>query len=554
MVPQVSSDTAGVLDYPRRLGEDGVFFAFGGGVGKFGTNFTLFHHGLSTVWIDCGAGFANRHTPGMDKSLPNRQLLLGFPPSAIILTHGHEDHIGALPHLTEVIPQGTPIYASPFTTALVVNRLKDRGIDPTRWKFCLVEDNTQFSVGAFRVHTFFMPHSIPQTFSVGIEVDLPLEGTQRIYFTSDFKLKGDEVRHKVSLLKKFAPVDYLFIDSTGALAEGESADERSVGESLAKLIASIKGRIFLTTFSSQIERIRALAKITKDTGRPLGFLGRSIKGHLEAAFQAKEISEALHLRKQPPFSSQNALWVVAGCQADKFSSFTRLTQGMMPKLKLKAGDSLIYSASMIPGNDGPILECLNNAAALGVEVIGLGKEHHVHASGHGKRGDMEKLISYLKPRHIIPVHGDPLHLRSFLKWAQDKKTTVTVTEGHKIYALKDSVRFVESVLDETCLVEGAEIHFEERLYRDRVHLGEAGVCIAVLDKSRMELQNLTYTGVMSQEFQQKMLPQLFNEAAKITASFRGSQKENFEKKFRVGLGRVHEEKLDATPYIQVILI
>ena len=139
MVPQVSADPAGILDYPRRLRRERLYFAFGGGVGKFGTNFTVFHLNGTTLWVDCGSGFANHHTPGMDKNLPNRQPLLGFPPSAIFLTHGHEDHIGAVPHLAEVIPPGTPFYASPFTTALLTNRLKDRAIDPARWKFNLIE-------------------------------------------------------------------------------------------------------------------------------------------------------------------------------------------------------------------------------------------------------------------------------------------------------------------------------------------------------------------------------------------------------------------------------
>ncbi|HRP69733.1 MAG TPA: MBL fold metallo-hydrolase, partial [Turneriella sp.] len=248
LVPQVSPVNAGILDFPARLRPNKLYFAFGGGVGRFGTNFTLFHLNDTTVWVDLGSGFANHHTPGMDKNLPNRQLLLGFPPTAIFLTHGHEDHIGALPHLTEVIPHGTPIYTSPFTKALVVNRLKDRGIDPSIWEFKLIEENTQVKIGNFTVFTFFMPHSIPQCFSVGLEADAAGE-KKRIYFSSDFKLKGGEVRHKVAQIKKFAPVDFLFIDSTGALNEGETVDEKEVDESLERLILKIKGRIFLTTFS-----------------------------------------------------------------------------------------------------------------------------------------------------------------------------------------------------------------------------------------------------------------------------------------------------------------
>lgn len=569
MVPQVSADPAGILDYPRRLRRDRLYFAFGGGVGKFGTNFTVFHlngrpsaipgladpgasvHPGTTIWIDCGSGFANHHTPGMDKNLPNRQLLLGFPPTAIFLTHGHEDHIGAVPHLAEVIPPGTPFYASPFTTALLTNRLKDRSIDPARWQFNLVEQNSEHQIGDLRLFTFFMPHSIPQCFSVGLEAEVQGE-TKRVYFSSDFKLKGTEVRHKVGQIKKFAPVDFLFVDSTGSLHDGETADEKEVDESLEKLILKTKGRIFLTTFSSQVERIKNLVQTAARAGRPIGFLGRSLKAQWEAAFQSKEVGQPLHLMKQPSFTSQNALWLVAGCQADANSSFSRLTHGTMAKIRLKKDDTLIYSASMIPGNEGRIYECLNLAAGEGVHVVGVSGDVRVHASGHGRRGDIEKLIGYLKPRAILPVHGDPLHFTSFLQFISDKKVKVNLTEEHKIYALGDEPEFVESVPDETCLVEPGEVHFEDTIYRERVHLGGQGICIALFAADRFQLNQLSYVGVMSQALTKRIERELFTEAAKIAAEVAGVAEASREKKFRDRLGRIHQDLIGRTPYIKII--
>lgn len=552
-VPQVSADPAGIIDYPRRLKPGRLYFAFGGGVGKFGTNFTVFHLNGSTLWIDVGSGFANHHTPGMEKNLPNRQLLLGFPPSAIILTHGHEDHIGAVPHLVEVIPAGTKIYASPFTAALLGNRLKDRGIDPGRWKFSLIQENTKFTVGDLDIYTFFMPHSIPQCFSVGLEADLP-EGKRRVYFSSDFKLKGAEVRHKVGQIKKFAPVDFLFVDSTGSLHDGDTADEREVDESLEKLILKSKGRIFLTTFSSQVERIKNLVRIASRSGRPIGFLGRSLKAQWEAAFQSKEVDQPLHLMKQPAFTNQNALWLVAGCQADRNSSFSRLTNGMMSQIKLKKGDTLIYSASMIPGNEGRIYECLNHAAAAGVEVVGISGDVRVHASGHGRRGDIEKLVSYLKPQNILPVHGDPLHFRSFLHFLADKKMRVSITDEHKIYALGDEPEFVESVPDETCLVEPGEVHFSESIYRERVHMGGEGICIALFEADRFQLNRLDYVGVMSENLTAKIQRDLFREAGKIAAELAGAGAESRHKKFRDRLGRLHGDLIGRAPYVKIMQI
>ncbi|MFO1527442.1 MAG: ribonuclease J [Turneriella sp.] len=547
MVPQVSADPAGIVDYPRRLQRDQLYFAFGGGVGRFGTNFTIFHRNDVTVWIDVGSGFANHHTPGMERNLPNRQLLLGFPPTAIFLTHGHEDHIGAFPHLTEVIPAGTPVYASPFTAALLSNRLRDRGIDPARWNFQLIEENSRIDIGDFRVFTFFMPHSIPQCFSVGLET----EG-KRIYFSSDFKMHGAEVRHSVAQLKKFSPVDFLFVDSTGALSEGETADEREVNESLDKLIRQTKGRIFITTFASQVERIKNLVATAANLGRPVGFVGRSLKSQWEAAFMSGEVSQPLHRMKPPPFTSQNALWLVAGCQADTNSSFSRLTHGQLTKMKMKEGDTLVYSASMIPGNEGRIYECLNMAADAGVKVIGPGADIRVHASGHGRRGDIGRLMSYLKPRHILPVHGDPLHFHAFLNFIDEKKYSVAITAEHKIYALGDAPVLVESVPDETCLVEPGEVHFEQSLYRDRLHLGEQGICVALFDSAIFTLRRLSYVGVMSSALAREAEAELFAEASKIAAEVAGAAEANREKKFRDRLGRFHAERIGRTPYIKVI--
>jgi ribonuclease J len=551
LVPQVSADPAGILDYPRRLTPGRVYFAFGGGVGKFGTNFTVFHLNGTSIWIDVGSGFANHHTPGMERNLPNRQLLLGFPPSAIFLTHGHEDHIGAVPHLTEVIPAGTNFYASPFTTALLTNRLRDRGIDPARWNFHLIEENSVQSIGDFDIHTFFMPHSIPQCFSVGLDARTP-NGNKRLYFSSDFKLNGGEVRHKVAQVKKFAPVDFLFIDSTGALSEGETADEREVDQSLAKLIQETPGRIFLTTFASQVERIKNIAAIAQRTGRPIGFIGRSLKTQWEAAFMSGEVSQPLHQIKPPAYTSQNAIWLVAGCQGDKNSSFTRLTHGILAKVKLKKGDTLIFSASMIPGNEGRIYEGLNHAAAAGVHVVGVSGGVRVHASGHGKRGDLEKLISYLKPGSVMPVHGDPLHFHAFMEFISQKKTRVQVTEEHAIYVLGETAEIVERVPDETCLVEPAEIHFDTTVYRERVHMSEQGICIVVMRGDRFEPVSIAYTGVMSPEKTERLLPSLLAGAQKVAADCMASKVDTQEKKFRDRLGRVHEETFGRTPYVKIL--
>ena len=525
-----------------------MYVAFGGGVGRFGTNFTVFHYNNLTVWVDVGSGFSNHDTPGMERNLPNRQLLLAFKPNAIFLTHGHEDHIGALPHCYDIIPEGTPIFASAFTTALVKNRMIDRGYNPDKWNFTLIESNVKIAFDAFEIHTFFMPHSIPQCFSVALQY-----AGKKAYFSSDFKMNGEEVRHSVSELKKFSPVDFLFVDSTGALNPGETTDEREVAKSLESIISKAKGRIFLTTFSSQVERIKKLVASAKRYGYEIGFVGMSLKSQWQAAFQSGEVHTPVQQMRTPGYKSPKTLWLVAGCQADRASSFYRLTHDELPKIKLNREDTLIYSASMIPGNEGRIYECLNFAADKGVQIIGLSSDDpRVHASGHGRQGDIDKLVSLLRPKTIVPVHGDPLHFHAFTNFIEKKKHRLAIVHEHAIYELGEELTLVENVPHETCLVENGEVHFDQDLYARRVIMSESGICNVIMDKAGFKLIELNYVGAMSKTLNDAILQSLKNSVAQIANEARELPMQRREKRLLDRVLDLNKDILRKKPFVNII--
>lgn len=554
MVPLVPDNESGIVDYPARLKSDNLFISFGGGVGSFGTNFTVFHCLQTTIWIDVGAGFPNHHTPGLHKLLPNRQLFLAFKPSAIFLTHGHEDHIGALPHLYNVIPEKTPIYGSQFTLALLRHKIQDAGLKDDKFQFREIDYNCEITLPNFSVHTFFMPHSIPQVYSVGIKLH---HKPFKAYFTSDFKIQGQEKRHKPADIRKFGPVQYLFADSTGAMSSGVTSDETDVIKNLEKEIRAWEGRIFITTFASHVQRIRALYEIAQKTGREIGFLGMSVKTQWKAGFESGEISVPVQKMGMPSPAGKRSLWVVAGCQCDFGSSFYRLTHNEMERFHLNEKDLIIYSASMIPGNEGMIYECLNLAAAKGVKIIGLNREvEKLHTSGHGKAGDIQKVVSWLKPEKVVPVHGDPLHFYSFRDLLQEFTTTkLEIAEESIIYELlPQGLRAVEKLERENCLVEYAEIHYEKELYQVRKGMARGGICNIIISIETRRILKVDYVGATSRAFLKKMQGKFESQIYNI---YNGMAPKpgtgNFPlKKFKEKIYRMHQETLGKSPEINLI--
>ncbi len=553
MAPQESKDFYSLsADVRRSLSGNGLFAAFGGGVGRFGTNFAWFKAGSTIIWIDVGAGFPDANTPGLQKILPDLRLLNYQPPTAIILTHAHEDHIGALPHVVSLVPDGTLVYASPYTIAMVRGRMQENGIPDTKFEFIPVEHNTSFEIGRFFVSTFFMPHSIPQTYSVGLR---DRETGRKIYFTSDFKTQGAEPRFSQKDIRRFGPVDYLLIDSTGALNPGYADPEHDVIVNLEKTIKEWPGRIFIATFSSQIERIRAVFEIGKKLNRPVGLQGYSLKSHLRAAYAAGEFSIPPHQWKDPGAENKKSIWLLAGCQSEAGSSFHRLAHGRLTKFSLGPNDLLIYSGSMIPGNEGNIFESLNNIARTGAKVLGIAtQQKKLHTSGHGKQEDILKLIDWVQPARILPVHGDPLHFHAFreiITAAKLKAALHLVYQGH-IYHLGKELSEVAEINYRPAFIDGNEIHHDRDLYEQRQQLGKFGVCTIGIDRNTGTLLKLRYTGVVTPSYLQEHHPYLEYEIKTLITTYRGDGSFEQNKNLRKKIDEFHQKKLGKIPAVIII--
>lgn len=565
LVLQVANEGSLSIDNLRaQLDPNKLHFFPGGGLGSFGANFSVFSYQDTIIWIDYGAGFPNKKTPGMARSLPDMAITKAMIPDAIILTHSHEDHIGGIPYIISLLPIKTNVYCSIFTKEILQNKLSDSGLDPNYFEYHILTENNKHKIKDIEFFNFFIPHSVPQAYSVGLK----LPNDIKIYFTSDFKLEGHEPNFVEKDIKEFAPVDLLFADSTGALKNGKSLSEENVLLNIKELIAHTSGRIFITTFSSQVERIKGIYKIAKELSRPFGIQGFSIKNHLKAAYNAGVFDEMPSKISHVSPKSKNAIWIIAGCQAEEGSSLYKLAHNQFGRFTLSSNDTLLFSGSIIPGNEEGIFSVLNKISELGVRVIGIGESTSwpnnappFHASGHGQGGDIATLIEWLQPKNIVPVHGDALHFNAFENivnkvYAQANVHFAYSGSIYSFYKNKNGDGVIAKVLDKPfgpAFIESGEIHFDMNLYERRLELSTYGLCIVVLEEASGALLNFELVGVVSQsKMSDEEKGTLHFELENICNHISHLSKKQRHRKVRQNIKMLLLSRYSKKPFIQVI--
>ena len=539
-----------LLALKNKVKSNDLHAAFGGGVGSFGANFAVFHYKNTTVWIDVGAGFENASCPGIQKTLPNLELASTFLPDIVILTHAHEDHIGAFPFFSHLISKKALVITSEFTLSVLRERLLENQMNIQDLNFRIIKKNTVYETGDFIFSFFFMPHSIPQVFSVGFHVK---SLNKKIYFTSDFKTKGVEPRYKPEEIQKYAPVDFLFCDSTGSIARGFSSQEDDIAKNLEKVIESSEGRLFITTFSSHIERLRTIFRLSDKYGRKVGLLGRSLYFYLGVAFHAKEFPVRIKDLNQPSNQDSKAIWIVSGCQADKHSTLNRLSKDELHSIHLRAKDTFLYSSSIIPGSEESVYSALNRIAQKKVNVIGLNKgEISFHTSGHGKQQDILKLVSWLKPKTIIPVHGDHLHFINFYEFIKD--IDIQILDSNHVYTLNSTISNKFALRDRKFFVEGVGVHEDQKMLETRKNMGSEGICNVILKKNSFELLTIDYLGVISNRFYEDNKDKFYQEVYEIARKVAANSSLKKEKKLKEKIYKYNETKFRKKPCVNIITV
>ena len=387
-----------------------LLFCALGGSGEIGMNVNLYGTQGKWVMVDMGVTFADHSYPGIDLVLPDlsfieerREELVG-----ILVTHGHEDHIGALPYLAEDL--GVPLYATPFTAGLIRGKLEEeRAAD--RVDLRVIQPRELVSVGPFDVRFVPMAHSIPE--ANALEISTP---HGRVFHTGDWKFDAKPVIGKPANEKELraigdAGIDVLVCDSTNVFNADESGSESSVRRGLAEAVAKARGRVLVTTFGSNAARLSTLGAVAKETGRKLCVTGRSLDRILRVAQSCgylRDFPETVDPDTAMRLPRDKVLIVATGGQGEARAALARIAEGNHP-ISLDAGDTVIFSSKQIPGNEVAIGRIQNILAGRGVEMV-TEKQAHVHVSGHPGRPELAAIYDWLKPGLLLPVHGEMRHL------------------------------------------------------------------------------------------------------------------------------------------------
>jgi len=396
--------------------QDELVFLALGGLGEIGMNVYLYGFGPEAqrqwLMVDLGITFPGESEPGVDVVLPDLKFLYDNPKSliGIVLTHAHEDHIGAVVDLWPKLK--APVYATPFTAGMVLSKTAEFG---NRMKLPIkqVPLGGRFQVGPFDVEFVTMSHSVPESSALCIRTPL---GT--VLHTGDWKLDkhpfvgqpADETR-----LQQLGEEGVLAIvcDSTNAFREGRSPSEADVAASIADLFKQQKRRIAITTFSSNVARVKAVADAAEATGRQLVVAGRSLHRVINVAIDTGYLPKNFNWLDQDQAQYLNArdtCILCTGSQGEARAAIARISQNEHPAITLGKGDTVIFSSRTIPGNERPVGKIQNNLAHLGVDVI-TDNEALVHVTGHPRRDELRQMYAWIKPKIAIPMHGEARHLK-----------------------------------------------------------------------------------------------------------------------------------------------
>ncbi|MBD5405945.1 ribonuclease J [bacterium] len=438
-----------------------VYFGALGGMGdRIGCN--LYLYGTRGQWIivDMGIGFPTERMAGAEYVIPDASFLKAIKGRvlAILLTHSHEDHYGAIPYLWEEVK--CPIYGCPFAIKMLENKLSETalfGKIPLRQ---IDKNGARFNIGPFDIEYFHFTHSIPQSNGIIIRTE---QGA--LLHTGDWKLDPTPLIDKTSdmkALKELAREGCLAVlsDSTNALNLEHSLSEEVVREELEKTIRTIKkGKIVITCFSTNVVRMESIYKAAKAAGRRLVVLGRSMESNSDIAKSEGYLKDFDYISSEDAskYDNEKVLYLCTGTQGEPRSVLTRVAEGTYTGLKLHDGDTVIFSSKMIPGNEEAILNVQNNLSKHGINVITTMDNPNIHASGHGSKPELEQLYNLLKPQIAIPIHGEPIHTFRNYKIAMECKIPNSILiENGQFVAIEDgkTPQIVEVIPTNEIIIDG----------------------------------------------------------------------------------------------------
>ena len=478
-----------------------------GGLNEVGKNLTVLEYGNEILLIDCGMTFPDEEMLGIDLVIPDFSYLVKNQNKVkgIVLTHGHEDHIGAIPFFLKCI--NVPIYGTNLTLGLVQNKLKEHGLLSTTNLVRKVPGDI-FRVGGFTVEFIRSNHSIAD--AVAVAVTTPL-GT--IVHTGDFKIDSTPIAGDMIDLTRFGQLGKkgvlaLFSDSTNAERPGFTMSERSVGIKLDDVFKNTKQRIIVATFASNIHRVQQIITAAHKTNRKVALSGRSMINVLETAMHLgyMEIPEniLIDIDDVKKYRPSQVVIITTGSQGETMSALYRMAYSDHKKIEIVAGDLVVISANPIPGNEKLVSNVVNELMKKGAQVI-HDRSAEMHVSGHACQEELKIMLALTKPKYFIPVHGEYSFLKTHADLATyigiDKKNIFLMENGKVLEITRDSARINGSVPSGITLVDGLGVgDVGNIVLRDRKRLSEDGVIIVVVSISHETHQMIGQPEIISRGF------------------------------------------------------
>jgi ribonuclease J len=537
-----------------------------GGLGEVGKNMTVYETGGEILVVEAGLAFPRDEHLGVDLLLPDIGYLEGKRVRAVVLTHGHEDHVGGLPYLLREIDVET-VVATRLTLALVKSKLDEHRLGEGIELREAAPGDDPLELGPFRVELVRVAHSIPDSVSLVIET-----GAGRVLHTGDWKLDHTPVDGLKTDVGKLAEignrgVDLLLGDSTNAERPGSTGSERVVGEAFRTLFPLRSGRILVASFASNIHRMQQAADVAVECGRKVAIVGRSMRRNMNIAANLGYVDIPEHAFVSPADAASlppdEVLLLCTGSQGEPMSALTRIAYGDHGSVFVEPGDTVVISAKPVPGNELRVHDTINQLARSGAEVL-----HEeiapVHVSGHAYQEELRTMLSLLRPRHVMPIHGEYRMLAAHAKLAREagvpEDRIILAENGSVVELARGGVRIVDHVETGVTFVDGLRVgDVQDVALRDRRRLADDGVLIVVTTLASSDGGEIAPPELIARGFAESedLLDELREEADRVVrelAGEHGTEIKLLQEHIHDAIGQIVYDRTRRRPMVLPVVI
>jgi ribonuclease J len=538
-----------------------------GGVGVFGMNMMAMRYGGQAIIIDAGMGFPEEDAPGVDIIIPDFSFIEQYRDeiTAIVLTHGHEDHIGAVPFLLKEI--NVPVYGTHLTLALLENKFEEHGL---KAELHAVESRDRVALGHFEVEWIHVSHSLTSCTAIAVTTPVGV-----VIHSGDFKIDDTPVVGPPTDLDRLSEygdggVLALLADSTNAERPGRTQSERAVIPALEKVFEETRGRIVLSCFTSSVHRIQIVLDLARAYERRVALLGRSMLRNVETADSLRQLRvpdgmfvSAADARQM---NDDELVLLVAGCQGDPMSAMTKLATDQHKNLFVDEGDTVVLSARQIPGNEPAISRLISHCYKRGARVIDSSVAR-IHVSGHGSQEDLKILIEAVRPKFLVPIHGEHRQLYRHRDWARTlgivEPDNIVVFENGDVLELgENSAEITATEYVGRTFIDASYERVEDLVVRDRKHLSYDGIVLAIvaINPTSGELESepeVVTRGFIHEEDSGEMLAELKQLVAETVSTAAHEERIDYaviKEKIRVSLKRFVQKSTGRRPMIIPVVV